>query len=58
MKASKASPAFLKKSRKKLLVNWAGGGENIAVQVSKVFFASFLFTEKKCFLPSSPRGFA
>jgi hypothetical protein len=48
----------LKKSRKKLLVNWAGGGENIAVQVSKVFFASFLFTEKKCFLPSSPRGFA
>jgi flagella basal body P-ring formation protein FlgA len=45
-----ASASFLKKRSKKLLLNWAEGVFTSAVKVNKVFFASFLFTKKKCFL--------
>jgi hypothetical protein len=42
----KASASFLKKRSKKLLLNWAPGGETSTVQINKSFFASF-FAKKE-----------
>jgi hypothetical protein len=49
---TEASTSFLKKSSKKLLLIWAGGGFTTSVQMNKRFLRAFFQKSAACFLPS------
>jgi NitT/TauT family transport system permease protein len=52
------SASFLKKRSKKLLLNWAGGGETSAVQINKSFLLLFFKKEALAFFLAIAAGIA